>query len=85
MSLEHVPLFCCREYQEKLEIGNKLKINMMVNDKIQVLSLFPDKIKKLWFCTEHAKIDGVKKYQPDFLSSTTLVKNWAEINMIVQS
>lgn len=81
--LEHIPIFFCREYTEKLEIGNKLKIDMMIDDKMQVLSLFPDTVKKIWYCTDHAKIEGTRKYQPEFLSSVSLVQSWYEIKDII--
>ena len=79
MSLDHIPVFFCREYIDKVTIGTKLKINMMVDDKMQVLTLFPETVKKVWFCDDKQKIEGTKKHQPEFLSSCTLVKNWTEI------
>ena len=44
MSLDHIPVFFCREYIDKVTIGTKLKINMMVDDKMQVLTLFPETV-----------------------------------------
>lgn len=77
--LDNIPIFFCKEYGEKVTIGKQLKINMMIDDKTQVLSLFGNHIKKIWFCTEYQKISGVKKHQPDIFNSVKLVNSWNDI------
>ena len=57
-SLDSIPIYFCRGNRDKLEIGSRLQINVMIDDKSQVLSLFPETVKKLWFNPEKAKIDG---------------------------
>jgi len=77
--LDHIPIVFCREYADKLSICNNLNIDTMIDDKMQVLNLFPPKIRKLWFCTEWAKISGTKTYHPEFFDSVELVQNWDEL------
>ena len=82
-SLDHVSIHFCRDTGDKLEIGNELKINVMIDDKSVVLSAFPDTVRKIWFNPEKAKVDGAKKYQPDFLSSVNVVLSWWEVEGVV--
>jgi hypothetical protein len=56
----------------------------MIDDRMQVLSTFPSSIIKIWFCLDPKKIEGAKKYQPDFINSVRIARSWKEIVELVE-
>lgn len=86
-NMEHVPVFYCYEYKEKLNIGLSNHINIMIDDRIQVLSCFREypHIMKIWFCQEEQKINGIKKYQPDLFESFSLARDWLQVDDLIRS
>lgn len=72
-------VYFCNEYSEKNAICIKNKVDYMIDDKLQVFKEMPDKIKKLWLCSDQKKISGAKKYQFDEVSKVTICSNWQEI------
>jgi hypothetical protein len=86
-SMDHVPIFFCYDYKEKLNIALRENVSIMIDDRIQVLSLFSEhpRIMKIWFCQEEKKINGTKKYQPDLFDSLTLARNWSQVAYFIQN
>jgi hypothetical protein len=77
-------IYFCNEYSEKCAICIGLKVNFMIDDKLQVFREIPTTIKKIWLCDDYKKISGAKKFQPDEVSSVSVCSNWNEIyNLIV--
>lgn len=86
--LEHNELknkiYFCNEYAEKCAICIKLKVNFMIDDKLQVFREIPNTIKKIWLCDDIKKISGAKKFQPDEVTNVSICSDWNEIyNLIV--
>ena len=79
--LDHIEVKYCKEYNEKINIAQKLGIDVMIDDKIQVLQSFMPShyITKIWFCDDVKKIKGTQKYQPELLKTIRLAKNWEMI------
>lgn len=72
-------IYFCDEYSEKCAICVKLKVDYMIDDKLQVFREIPNSINKVWFCDDYKKISGAKKYQPDEVSTVTICSGWDEI------
>ena len=54
-------------------------ISYMIDDKIKVLLTFPDSVKKIWFCNDWKKINGARKYNPEWFDEVTLCHTWDDI------
>ncbi|UJR18530.1 hypothetical protein I4U23_005436 [Adineta vaga] len=83
-NLSHIQKYDCLEYDEKITIANDNKVNIMIDDRIQVLRTFPSSIIKIWFCSDSKKIEGARKFQPDFLDSVRLARNWKEAVELIE-
>lgn len=77
--LDSFSIYYCEEYKDKIIIANKYKVEVMIDDKLQVLSTFPNHIKCLWFCSDIKKIQGTKKHQPHLLQFIQIVHTWDDI------
>ncbi|CAF4398097.1 unnamed protein product, partial [Adineta steineri] len=71
-------------YGEKVQIAHDHHVNVMIDDRMNVLSTFPSSIIKIWFCSDMKKIEGAKKFQPDFVDSVRLARNWHEVIELVE-
>lgn len=78
-------IYFCNEYAEKCIICIGLKVNYMIDDKLQVFREIPNNIKKIWLCDDKKKILGAKKFQPDELSRVNICSDWNEIIKLVTS
>ena len=78
-NLSHIKAFYCLDYEEKVPIANDNNVNVMIDDRMQVLRNFPSSIIKIWFCSDPKKIEGAKKFQPDFVNSVRIAGNWTEV------
>lgn len=74
--LSDLKVYYCTDYAQKATIAAQHGVDVIIDDKMQVLQAFPAKVKKLWFCTKKENIDGANKYQPDFVKSVTIVDTW---------
>lgn len=83
-NLSHIRAYYCLEYDEKIKIANDNNVNVMIDDKMQVLRSFPMSITKIWFCSDPKKIEGAQKFQPDFLNSVRIARSWEEIMEIIE-
>ncbi|CAF0952604.1 unnamed protein product [Didymodactylos carnosus] len=83
-NLSHIETYFCLEYEEKVKIATDNKVNVMIDDRMQVLRNFPSSIIKIWFCSDRTKIDGAKRFQPDFVDSVRIAQNWEQIVQIVE-
>ena len=83
--LDHIEVKYCKEYSEKINIAQKLGIDVMIDDKIQVLQSFAQNpnITKIWFCDDEKKIKGTHKYQPELLKTMKFAKNWEMVMKII--
>jgi uncharacterized HAD superfamily protein len=81
--LDHFKIYFCEDYEGKIKIAEKEKVEIMIDDKIQVLVTFPKSILKIWFCNDQQKINGTIKYQPDFFASVSIAKNWCDVMEIL--
>jgi uncharacterized HAD superfamily protein len=77
-NLDNITIYFCEDYKDKIQIAENNKINVMIDDKMQVLCTFPKSIKKIWF-SDDKKIEGAKKYQPYFYNSVQIAKKWTDI------
>lgn len=78
------PIYFCEDYKDKIAIANKYKVEVMIDDKMQVLSTFPDEIHRIWFCSDMKKIQGTQKYQPQLLRSVQIASTWTDIASILK-
>jgi hypothetical protein len=83
-NLSHIRVYYCLEYGEKVKIANDNKVNIMIDDRMQVLCTFPSSIIKIWFCSDPKKIEGARKFQPDFINSVRIARNWKEVVELVE-
>ncbi|CAF4027135.1 unnamed protein product [Adineta steineri] len=83
-NLSHIDTYYCIEYGEKVQIAHDHHVNIMIDDRMNVLSTFPPSIIKIWFCSDMKKIEGAKKFQPDFVDSVRLARNWHEVIELVE-
>ncbi len=72
-------VFFCNEYAEKCSICIRLKVDYMIDDKLQVFRDIPDTIKKLWLTSDEKKISGAYKFQPNDLSKVIICSDWNQI------
>jgi ribonucleotide monophosphatase NagD (HAD superfamily) len=80
--LADIPVFFCDSYIGKVEIASKQKIAVMIDDKTQVLKLFPD-TRKIWLCSEEQKITGTRKFHPELFSELELCRTWEDVLNII--
>jgi len=78
-NLDNFPVCYCDEYDGKISIAIKYNVSVMIDDKMQVLTTFPENIIKIWICDDENKIEGAKKYQPEYLKQVVHAKNWDDI------
>jgi uncharacterized HAD superfamily protein len=83
-NLSHIPTYYCLEYGEKVKIANDNNVNIMIDDRMQILSTFPSSIIKIWFCSDIKKIQGARKFQPDFFHSVTIAPSWTDVLQIIE-
>ncbi len=86
-NMDRVPVFYCYDYKEKLNIALRENVDIMIDDRIQVLSYFNEyhRILKIWFCQDEQKISGTKKYQPDLFESLSLTRDWSQVAHLIQN
>lgn len=65
----------CETFEGKIDLALKNQINYMIDDKMEVLSLLPENIIKIWFCPEDFEANKKDLIKNQFI----LVKNWGEI------
>ena len=75
-------VFFCNEYSEKCAICLRLKVNYMIDDKLQVFKEIPDTIKKIWLTSDEKKISGAYKFQPDEVSKVIICSDWENIFLL---
>ncbi|CAF0983650.1 unnamed protein product [Rotaria sordida] len=83
-NLSHIRAYYCLEYEEKVKIANDNNVNVMIDDRMQVLRSFPSSIIKIWFCSDPKKIEGARKFQPDFINSVRIAQSWEEILELIE-
>lgn len=83
-NLSHIKMYYCLEYEEKVKIATDNNVNVMIDDRMQVLRHFPSSIIKIWLCSDRDKIKGAQKYQPDFIDSVRLAQSWREIIDLIE-
>ena len=83
-NLSHIKTFYCLEYEDKIKIANDNHVNVMIDDRMQVLRTFPSPIVKIWFCSDPKKIEGARKFQPDFIDLVRIAQNWEEIIDLIE-
>ena len=81
--LSDIKVYYCTDYSQKAVIASQQKVDVIIDDKMQVLQAFPDSIKKLWFCNKKENIEGAIKHQPEFIRSVTVVQNWDDVLLSV--
>lgn len=69
----------CETFEGKIDLALKNKINYMIDDKMEVLSILPEHINKIWFCPEKNYDVNEKDLSK---VNAILVKNWEEIMKI---
>lgn len=82
--LSSLPIFYCENYEDKVRIAAEQGVQVIIDDKIQVLRHFPGTVLKIWFCEEEQKIQGTMKHQPEFVASLKLARFWIEIPSILE-
>lgn len=82
-NLSHIKAYYCLEYDEKIKIAEDNKVDIMIDDKMQVLRTFPSSVIKIWFCSDSNKIEGARKFQPDFINSVRIARDWNDIVQII--
>jgi hypothetical protein len=83
-NLSHIPTYYCLEYGDKIKIANDNHVNIMIDDRMQILSTFPPSIIKIWFCSDTKKIEGARKFQPDFFHSVRIAQSWTDVLEIIE-
>jgi uncharacterized HAD superfamily protein len=72
-------VYFCNEYSEKNMICELTKVDLLIDDKLQVFKEMPDTITKIWLCSDLKKISGENKYQSAEVSKVRICGNWEEI------
>jgi uncharacterized HAD superfamily protein len=83
-NLSYIRAYYCLEYGEKVKIANDNNVNIMIDDRMQVLCTFPSSIIKIWCCSDPKKIEGAKKFQPEFINSVRIAGNWKETVELIE-
>ncbi|CAF1434945.1 unnamed protein product [Adineta ricciae] len=83
-NLSHIPTYYCLEYGDKINIADNNHVNIMIDDRMQILSTFPSSIVKIWFCSDIKKIEGARKFQPDFFDSVRIARSWTDVMEIIE-
>lgn len=81
--LSHIPRYYCLEWDEKVKIAEDHHVNVMIDDRMQVLRSFPPSVTKIWLCSDPKRIEGARKFQPDFFDSVRIARSWPEILQII--
>ena len=81
--LDHIQPFYCLENKDKIGIARRENVRIMIDDKMQVLSMFDAETLKIWLCDDQKKIEGTKKFQPDLFASVRHAFKWSEVNQII--
>ncbi len=81
--LRQFSVFYCRDYEGKNEITLSENVAIMIDDKMQVLSRLDAGIFKIWLCDDDKKIEGAKKFQPDFFAGAHLARNWVQVEDLI--
>ncbi|CAF2144951.1 unnamed protein product, partial [Rotaria magnacalcarata] len=84
-NLSHIRTHYCLEYDDKVKIANDNKVNIMIDDKMQVLRTFPSSIIKIWFCSDPKKIEGARKFQSDFINTVRIAQSWEEVLELIEA
>jgi len=82
--LAGVPIHFCEADEGKAAIAQEQGIDIMIDDRIQVLRCYPDSITKIWLCNEDKKIAGTRKHQPELFQALQLARTWQDIISVVQ-
>lgn len=78
--LNDIPIHFCLEHHQKVDIAKQLGIQIMIDDKTQVLQHFDHlQYRLIWFCQEEKKIKGLKQYSFELYTTLTLCRSWNEI------
>ncbi len=77
--MDHIPIFFCIAYDGKILIAKAQKVDVMIDDKIQVLQTFTPNIRCLWFYDDYRAISKTKKRQPELFKRLVIVKNWNHV------
>ena len=83
--LGSTPTHFYEKNEDKIKIAKDLGVNVMIDDRIQVLRTFPEAITKIWYCEEEKKIAGTRKHQPELFESLQLARTWEEVVEIVRA
>ena len=83
-NLSHIEKHYCLEYEEKVKICHDNGVNVMIDDRMQVLRNFPDTVIKIWVCSDPKKIEGARRFQPEFINSVRIAANWQEILDLIE-
>ena len=82
--LSHIRTYYCLECEDKIKIAKDNKVDVMIDDRMQVLRTFPSSIIKIWFCPDSKKIEGAQKFQPEFINSVSVARSWKEIMELIE-
>jgi hypothetical protein len=79
--LSNHKIIFCETYEEKASIAKAEKINIMIDDKITILSNMKNlnNIQKIWFCDDDQKINGTKKFNSDVFTYMKLIRTWKDV------
>ena len=77
--LSHLRAYYCLEYDEKVKIAHDNGVHVMIDDRMQVLSTFPSSMIKIWFCSDPKKLQGARRFQPDFVNAVRIARTWTEV------
>lgn len=76
-NLSHLERHFVLEDHQKAELDSG--VSYMIDDKIKVLLTFGDDVKKIWFTNDWKKINGARKYNPEWLEKVEICHTWNEI------
>ena len=79
--LSHHPVYFCYGYDGKFPITKEKGIEIMIDDRIQVLRTFPlySGVKCLWFTRDEHEIQKVARNSPQLFAALVVVRNWEEV------
>lgn len=86
-NLSNYKIIFCETYEEKAPIAVSQKIDIMIDDRITVLSNMKNltNIKKIWFCNDDQKINGTKKFNSTVFEYMELIRTWKDITDFILS
>lgn len=82
-NLKIYDVYYCENYDDKINIAKSLGATIMIDDLQKVLNTFPNDIVKIWFCDDIKKVEGAKKYQPEFFNSVIHAWSWEDVKQII--